>query len=730
MKVLLVTPPFTQLNTAYPATAYLKGFLNTIDIQTLQIDLSIEVILKIFTKNGLEEIFGKIDTNLTELSDNVQHIYTNKECYIHTIDPVISFLQNKNPTLAHSIITGTYLPQGSRFANLDDLDWAFGNMGTHDKARHLATLYLEDLGDLITEAVDPHFGFSRYAERLGRTASHFDDLYISLLQLDSLIVSKMKSILQSTIENYTPNLVCITIPFPGNVFAAFKCGQLIKSCFPDVKIAIGGGYVNTELRSIYDPRVFEFIDYITLDDGESPLQHLLDCLQGNKPIDALKRTFLLTHQGVSYINNSQELDIAQREVGTPDYTDLKINDYLSVIEVINPMHRLWSDGWWNKMTLAHGCYWGKCSFCDVTLDYIKRYEPLSASLLCDRIEQIISTTGRTGFHFVDEAAPPALMRDLAIEILRRRLTITWWANIRFEKSFTPDLCTLLSASGCIAFSGGLEVASDRLLQKMKKGVTIAQVSAVTKAMTEAGIMVHAYLMYGFPTQTDQETIDSLELVRQMFELGIIQSGFWHLFAMTAHSPIGISPDDFGVERTGPDFGGFAENDYFHTDPSGGQHDKFSKGLKVSLYNYMQGLGFDYTVNQWFDFKTPKTKIAPGIISQYTEQKAKISIRENDKAMWLGGKPVSVVELKLRGNSKQKIKYFELSFLAPQNSFSIMMKESEAAWWMMMYEKMQFNTTVTASEMRKSYEEATGHKWDDWIASEVFQKLREEGLLFV
>lgn len=54
-------------------------------------------------------------------------------------------------------------------------------------------------------------------------------------------------------------------------------------------------------------------------------------------------------------------------------------------------------------------------------------------------------------------------------------------------------------------------------------------------------MVHAYLMYGFPTQTAQETIDSLEMVRQMFEQGIIQSGFWHQFAMTAHSPVGLDP---------------------------------------------------------------------------------------------------------------------------------------------------------------------------------------------
>lgn len=62
---------------------------------------------------------------------------------------------------------------------------------------------------------------------------------------------------------------------------------------------------------------------------------------------------------------------------------------------------------------------------------------------------------------------------------------------------------------------------------MEKGVTIAQVARVTDGFTQAGIMVHAYLMYGFPTQTTQETIDSLEVVRQLFQAGIVQSGYWH-----------------------------------------------------------------------------------------------------------------------------------------------------------------------------------------------------------
>jgi hypothetical protein len=279
--------------------------------------------------------------------------------------------------------------------------------------------------------------------------------------------------------------------------------------------------------------------------------------------------------------------------------------------------------------MAHGCYWKKCSFCDITLDYIAKYEPATAKLICDRIEELIENTGETGFHFVDEAAPPALMKELAIELIRRNIKITWWANIRFEESFTSDLCKLLAMSGCIAVSGGLEVASNRLLDLMEKGVSVEQVAVVCQNFTDTSILVHAYLMYGFPTQTEQETIDSLEMVRQLFELGIVQSGFWHQFAMTYHSPVGKNPANYLVEISGPEEGLFAQNDLYHQDPTGADHELYSDGLKKSLFNYMHGVGLDEDLQTWFDFKIPETSILTNYLSQHLDQ-ANDSLEEGDQ----------------------------------------------------------------------------------------------------
>ncbi|MCX6181698.1 MAG: radical SAM protein [Bacteroidetes bacterium] len=635
MKLLLITPPFTQLNTPYPATAYLKGFLNTKGIASYQCDLGIEVILVLFSKSGLTSMFSEVEKNRKKLSENAQRIFNLRNDYIKTIDAVVSFLQDQNPSLAHIICDGTYLPEASRFAQLDDLSWAFGTMGTQDKAKHLATLYLEDLSDLIVEAVDPHFGFSRYAERLGRSASSFNELHKELNKKNSFIDELMIALLSTKIQQEAPDLIAFSVPFPGNLYSAFKAAQWIKKHHPSIKIAMGGGFPNTELRSLKEVRVFSYFDFITLDDGEAPVFHLIEHLRGQRSLQDLKRTFALYNDEVTYFNGSNEKDYSQLEVGTPDYSDLLLDKYISVIEIVNPMHRMWSDGRWNKLTLAHGCYWGKCTFCDITLDYIKNYEPSTAQLLCDRIEEIIRQTGQNGFHFVDEAAPPALMKELALEIIRRKITVVWWTNIRFEKSFTQDLCVLLSASGCIAVSGGLEVASDRLLKLIDKGVTVSQVAKVASNFTQSGIMVHAYMMYGFPTQSAQETIDSLEVVRQLLQHGVIQSGFWHQFAMTAHSPVGLNPKAFKVERESVVEGTFANNDLLYVDKVGADHDAFSDGLKKSLFNYMHGVCFEFELQKWFDFKVPKTTVDPNFIEDALSVQDEKKLKPNSKIVWLG-----------------------------------------------------------------------------------------------
>ena len=608
--VLSVIPPMTQLNTPYPSTAYLTGFLRSRGVAATQEDLALKLVLNLFNRDVLTAVRDKaITLPLAERSASVNYFLDFFERYASTIAPTIAFLQGKDSTLSHRIAGRGFLPEGPRFAALDAYDdgesadplaWAFGALGQQDRARHLATLYLNDLADVLRDAIDNRFEFVRYGESLAGSQASFEPLASALAAPLTLIDEILQSLTLKAIAHHQPQLVLLSVPFPGAVYAAFRIAQCIKQHHPHIHIALGGGFVNTELRELSEPRVFDYVDFVTLDSGERPLLALLAHLQGQRAAARLVRTFVRKQDtGHVQLMNWSEPDVPFEEVGTATWDGLPLNDYLSLLDMLNPMHRLWSDGRWNKLTVAHGCYWKKCSFCDVSLDYISRYETASAALLVDRIEQIVAETGQTGFHFVDEAAPPKALKALAEELIRRKVHISWWGNIRFEKTFTPELAELLAESGCIAMSGGLEVASDRLLKLMKKGVSVEQVAQVTKGFSEAGILVHAYLMYGFPTQTVQDTVDALEYVRQLFENGCIQSGFFHRFACTVHSPVGLNPDEYGIELIPLPPVTFGKNDIGFIDPTGVDHDLLGLGLKKAIYNYMHGIGLEEDVRTWF-----------------------------------------------------------------------------------------------------------------------------------
>lgn len=589
---LLITPPFCQTNTPYPATAYLSAFLKRKGNTTAQIDLGIKVLLRIFSRSGLENLFDEAELRYRDTYKNPllrDSCYIQKSAYIEHIEPVIAFLQDCSsahiPLWIEQLPTGTYLHENIYIHDLNALAIA----------KHKCSLFLEDLSTFIQKHVDAHFEFIKYGEQLGRSAFSFDVYAIELERAPKIIENWMIEILDEAMSQYHPKHVGFSLPFPGNVLSALRCAQHLKKKYSECKILMGGGFVNTELRDIKDARFFDLCDHLFFDDGEDSMELYLQ-----NPESTVRCFIPQTH-----------LPFTQHSI--PDYSELKLSDYFSMLPISNPMHRLWNDGRWIKMILAHGCYWGKCSFCDGSLDYIKRYDPLKPKMVVDTMELLMDQQKQNllyhglnpcledynGFHFVDEAAPPILLRQISEIIIARNLKIRWWTNIRFEKTYDPNLCTLMARAGCIAVSGGLEVASPRILKLIGKGVSVEQATQVCKHFSSTGIMVHAYLMYGFPSQTKSETYESLENVRQLFIKGYIQSAFWHRFALTAHSPMGKNPDQFYCSlKPQPDFL-FAKNDLAFTQTCGDDPDLFGEGLNKALYNYMHGKGFKLPLGHWF-----------------------------------------------------------------------------------------------------------------------------------
>lgn len=624
MRVLLLLPPMTQLNAPYPATASLTGFLRGRGIPCEQRDLAMELVLRLFSRDGLTRTLAALPPSGTPA---VEQLRQHADRYRTTVEPVLRFLQGRDPTLALRIASREFLPEGPRFNALaasgadeqEMMHWAFGALGLQDKAKYLATLYLEDMADAIRDGIDPHFELSRYAEKLANSAPTFDPLADALARPPTLVDTLLEELTRDALAELKPDFVGITAPFPGNVYGAFRIAQTIRRASPGIRLALGGGFPSTELRDLADPRVFDFFDYVCLDAGEEQFLRLIGHADGRTTATGLVNTFVREADQVVLRHDETVAPLAHTDTGTPTYDGLPVDRYLSIFDILNPMHRIWSDGRWNKLMVAHGCYWSRCTFCDTRLEYIERYSTAPADLLVDRMEAMIRETGQTGFHFVDEAAPPAMLKKLADRLLTRGVTATWWGNIRFDTYFTPEVCARLAEAGCVAVTGGLEVAEDRLLQLMQKGVSVDQVARVTRNFTEAGIMVHAYLMYGFPTQTVQETVNALEFVRQLFEAGCIQSAYWHRFALTVHSPVFQSLEKLGL-KISKDWkrATFARNEVPFVDATGVDHDLLGRGLRKALYNYMHGLGLDQDVRTWFERRVPKTTVKPGHIARALE----------------------------------------------------------------------------------------------------------------
>lgn len=611
MRLLLTVPPLTQFNTPYPSTAYLTSYLEKKGHHVQQTDLSLELILKIFSADGLKQITDYIrkSKKRNELLDFYLDAATD---YQKTIGDVISFLQTNQSPNVKKIAKRRYLPEGPRFIPLDEnqggvLD-LFHDLNETDKAKHIASLYLDDLADVIREGVDEDFGFSRYAEKISLSLTSFTPL-LKRLQKRTLLDQWISDLTSEALKKFRPQVVGLSVPFPGNLLGALRIAETIKKEEPSVKVIMGGGYVNTELRSLSDTRLFDLIDYITFDDGEVPLEHLLNYLQDGS--GELLRTMFRVNDKVVMHSNTTLHDVKFKNLDAPSYRGLDMNRYVSMMETINPMQRLWSDGRWNKMILAHGCYWKKCTFCDVSLDYIGRYESDTAIGVVDKMEKVMKETGVSGFHFVDEAAPPTLLKSMSEEIIKRGLKVQWWGNLRFDPYFTHEVTELMQKAGCIAVTGGIEVASERVLKLIDKGISIDKVAHVTKNFKDSGIFVHAYLMYGFPTQTVQETIDSLEVVRNLFRKQYLSSAYWHRFALTIHSPVGKNPEKFNVKLAPlktPREGLFAINEIPFTEEKFVDHDELGVGLRRALYNYMLGIGLDMDVREWFDIRVPKPKV--------------------------------------------------------------------------------------------------------------------------
>jgi hypothetical protein len=592
--------------------------------------------LRLNSRKTLERLFAAVDP--AKIIGDTDDVYANRDRYLRIIDDVIAFLQGRDPSLAHRFARGGFLPEGPSFRrelpNAQSLQKIFGPFAKLDQARYLASLMIFELAELFRQTISPHYMCTSYGEKLLDSRPGFDAILGELVRPSNVI----EDVLFELCDELLPaklDLVCLTCPFPGNLIGSLLIGKWVREHRPGAKRALGGGYPSTELRQLADPRVFDYVDYVTIDDGELPLSQMCARIGGDEKAP-LHKTFTREDGRVVY-HESKCATPRFREIPTPDYAGFDLSRYIHLIYSRNPISRIQNEGTWLKLTAAHGCYWKKCTFCDIHLPYISEFDPLSGIELADQMDAMHAQTGVSSFHFTDEAAPAPLLVNLALELLRRDRSYQFWGNIRFDPGFTPDRCRLLAAAGMIAVTGGIEIASDELLPKIAKGITIPQVVKVLQAFAGARILTHAYLIYGFPGERLQDTMNSLEILRQLVGAGVLNSGYFHCFSATAHSPIGRDPELFGIKVKGPKFNGFAHNvlefDYADDTPHA---EWIYNGLAAAIHAYACGEHLARDVRSWFNPGMPAPTVSPTLVADL--MRSPHPDARQDRLCWIGGTP--------------------------------------------------------------------------------------------
>ncbi|GHU76251.1 radical SAM protein [Spirochaetia bacterium] len=667
VSVCLVQPPLTQLNGPYPSLYYIKPFLEKLGYAVEVRDHSIGLFEKIFCRAGLAKIFSDAETEAGRLKSGIEHkktryyldrFFSEKELWLSAIDHLIDFLRGRDREWGHllSLSNGT-VPGGPRF----DAFLASHSMQPAPEAASLmASALLADLADFITVSLDPSFALVRYIPSLAETVGGGDFKNVQAGLNGYIMQNFYRPFLDDEWSVLKPSILGITIPFPGCLAGALVCAESAKKQFGDnVTVIAGGGYVNTELRFIESSEFFDYVDYLSFDQGYGSLAAILEHLGGEDKGESLGekllyKTIYRSARTGCIVNGTEITDEACHAIDKdavksifPDYAGVDFSRYICPVDDANPMHRLWSDGRWLKAYLAQGCYWHRCVFCDTTLDYIHNFQAVEVNAFYAHLKEQVNVTGVRGLHLVDEASPPSSLLQLAELNREAYLPVVFWGNIRFDEAFTPDVAAFLAAGALVGVSAGIEIATERGLNKLDKGINLETLVRVCAAFKESGVLTHGYLIYGYWDSDDQEIIDSAEIVRQLFEAELLDSAFWHKFVLTRHSRLynewhnGLHPGLVPCEN----HSGFALNDLRFKGEE--KSAKYTGGLDRLLAAWMAG-DTSTAVGAAFPFKTPMPQVEPDTVSRLLDSYARRRNKDRatppamgtaDRVLFLGSRPI-------------------------------------------------------------------------------------------
>ena len=504
--IILLYPPPSDPTQPYSSLPALTSYLRSRQFTVIQRDLGIELLDELLSPKRLTDArdsatIRSIETELSENDGYLARFYNLigiSEYIIEHIEEAKGVMRDKN-----------------QFYNLELYQWA--------------SRLLKSACDLASLPYHPT------VLRPSDYETYYDPTFKGLLEAttrrkDNVFFDLLNQMVLPEIMEKDPLLVGISVTYRSQLIPAFTLARLLKSAAPQIHVSIGGAIIQRFEEPLrYDPACFEFAHSFCIGEGETALFTLAKKISSGKELKNIPNMIIDIDGLANFCNSRFYEDV--NALPCPDFDGLELERYLSPEPIF-------------LLSSTRGCYYGKCAFCNVSMNTQMVYRQIKKRQFISNIKELYKKYGTKRFFFCDDAMPPKHMLSIS-ELVKDELhDITWGAEARFERILTQDFVSTLKEGGCRFLIFGLESASQRILNAMNKGNTIEIDKAVLKACSSNGIYVNLQTFIGFPTETPEEAWSTINYLIDN-ERSISCFGFG-CFELEKDTPVYNMPKKYGV----------------------------------------------------------------------------------------------------------------------------------------------------------------------------------------
>ena len=520
MNISLLFPPTWHPSQPYLSLPSLTGFLAQAGVKNVaQRDLGIELLDAILTHKFGQQVYARLMDKVRQLERERQGETGpgSAEHYARVVESLERF-----PYLIDRIEPAKDALRGEEFYDIDQ--YREGLFLIDKWLELISTLYFPTR---ITVVDNQFSSYSIYSSRdiLKAIRDEEQNPYIELFRdlfLPSILADK-------------PDLVGVSITATSQIIPGLTLCRLIKESNADLHLTIGGSIFTRLVDNLRRcASLFELTDDFIVFEGETALLELVTQLEGKREFSKVPN-LIYRQNGKITVNQpfySENIDA----LPAPNYDGFPLGHYLAPATVL-------------PVQFSRGCYYKDCAFCALTLDH-QNFRQKDPGKTVDDLQMLTEKYRTPYFFFTDECLALSPTKRMCQQILDRRLNIQWTAEMRFEKNLSRDLLTLMRDAGCLKIVFGLESFNQRVMDFMKKGIKQESVRRISEDCMDLGIAVHCYIIVGFPTEKEEEALETMNFIVENTRLNS-SYGFSCqpcLFDLEKEAPIMSDPGSYGIRR--------------------------------------------------------------------------------------------------------------------------------------------------------------------------------------